>query len=162
PELDCRIPTGGGDQWCPRREGHHFDTVGVALEHMQLVSRLEIPQAGRSIPAPGGDLPAVPRDSNSKYLGFIPPQRPYQLSGLEIPDLEGAVEAAGDKRFSVGRKGERIDARRVTCECGDDRARLGPGESGVAVEMPRGDQLPVGRNGGRADAAIVALRPFRS
>src|SRR5262249_42271597 len=70
------------------------------------------------------------------------------LAGGRLPHLEGAVEAAGEDVFVVGREGDGVDGLGVPLEGGGDaRGRVG----GAAAGPGEGDQQQGGGQGGQAE-----------
>jgi len=108
PDLD-RGAVGHAQPVAVGREAQGVDDV-VVLQGVQVLAVIEVPQQGLGVLATGGAQGTVGRDSHGVQVAVVAVVVVLQLAVGQVPDLHGAVPAAGHDD-GVGVVGRETHAR---------------------------------------------------
>src|SRR5437763_1733314 len=103
-----------------RAAGKHSRHTDAA--HLGALCR--IPYACRPVGGEGSEHLVVRRESDRLDLVVVPVKHALFLAGLDIPDADRLIVAAGYQPFAVRAIGDRIDAKLMALQRADDGAGL--------------------------------------
>jgi len=98
--LACQIPdldgwtVGNAQPVAVGREAQRIDDV-IVLQSVQVLAVIEIPQQSLGVLATGGAERAIRRDGHGVQITIVAMMIVLQLAVGQIPDLNGAIPAAG-------------------------------------------------------------------
>lgn len=124
PHLDGLVETAADDVAAVGREGDRVDAVlvaDVALEPLEQHARLRLPHAHALVQRAGRDEAVVGRDCHGRHA-VLDLEEEHLLVGLDVPEPDGAVAAAGGDEAAVSRKVEGVDILSVAGELILDRS----------------------------------------
>lgn len=152
PDLD-RGTVGHAQPVAVGREAQGVDDV-VVLQGVQVLAVIQIPQQSLGVLATGGAQGAVRRDGHGVQVAIVAVMVVLQLAVGQVPDLDGAIPAAGHND-GVGVVGREAHARHPVgvAILLDGELALGKGVPQLDGLVPRaGNNLTViGREGNRQD-----------
>src|SRR4029079_7685107 len=108
PEADGAVVGGGGELPAVGRERGVYHGRPVAAEGGPCLPGRGVPERNRlTLFVVGGERLAVGREGQRRDLHLLARQRALLAAGGHVPEADGAVQAAGGKRATVGAEPDR-------------------------------------------------------
>src|SRR5262249_44099146 len=106
--------------------------ASAALEHVQFLPRLGVPEPDRLVATAGDQAAAVRAESDGPDRAAVSVEAEEGLPGGDVPDPDGVVQAGGREAPAVGAERHRPGLRRVSAQ-GEE---VGPAAALQMVPLP--------------------------
>src|SRR2546422_6314159 len=97
----------------------------MALEVVQLLAGLDVPQAHTLVACAAGKNPAaVSRKGHAPDRTGVPFEQLHLLAAFDLPEPQGSIAAAREGKTAISREDHAVDALRVSLKGSELLARL--------------------------------------
>jgi len=120
PHLNQLVPAAGDDDRVSRcgGEAHTTHPAGMRIRVLNSILTLPqgIPQLDGLVPRAGHNLPVVNRECNTENILGVSYKAPGCRTCVQIPQSQGSIPRAGERKLSIRRDDHILDKVRVASE----------------------------------------------